>query len=898
MKIVKLIFFFLGLIIVTSSFAQENLYELKLLPFNSNDADEFSPIFYDSSIVFCSNRKNKILVDYKTINNKQLLDIYMVSGINDSVLGKPKIFSKDLMTIFHDGPACFNNEQNIIYFDRNNFIKSKLKDVYDPGNKIGIYIAELKDNTWTNIHPFKYNSTEYMVMHPSLSEDGKELFFASDFNGGYGGTDIYSCKLIGNEWSQPVNLGPKVNSTLNEMFPFIHSTGNLYFSSAGHNSIGGLDIFSTKIIDGNWIDPEPIAKPINSEFDDFSFITDSEFKTGYFSSNRGNTDDIYYFKLISIKIDKPDSIIEKCDSLQENNYCFIFTEANTPDTSMLVYEWDLGDGTKIKALKAEHCYEKPGYYEVKLNVYDPLPNEKFTNIVTNILNIEDIEQVYISSVDTCLINTEIKFDGTKTNLKNFNIKEFSWDFNDGKFKNDSVTTHVFTQEGTFPVKLFVTGIEDSSMSYKTKCSVKNIIVKSDTFLNNEFENIQFSESKNTDELFTKSISDSSVSIIKDHCKKMENSNICYVFSEHGSGFSSSVRYQVYDWDFGDGEKGNGAEIEHCYTKSGIYNIKLNIVDTLSGEKFTNATSYKLIVNGTENVFINSADTCQINTQIKFEGVVSNSPDINEYLWDFSNENVGIGPYVTNVYTKPGVYPAYMKVIYNPDSSGLIQEKCVYKNIIVLESFFPGNSLENEQYSESKVSEEMIINNPSDSTILASANIIKENCKKMKNSFNSYVFSESGSLNFKNKFQIFEWDFGDGFKSKGTEVEHRYSKSGNYTINLNVVDTLSDEIFNNVSSYNLTVEDSEQVYINSADTCQVNTQINFDGVISNIPNFVIKEYYWDFSNNKGGVGKNVSNVFSKPGVYPVYMKVISNVDSSGKFQEICIYKNITVFEKTP
>jgi len=72
MKIVKLIFFFLGLIIVTSSFAQENLYELKLLPFNSNDADEFSPIFYDSSIVFCSNRKNKILVDYKTINNKQL----------------------------------------------------------------------------------------------------------------------------------------------------------------------------------------------------------------------------------------------------------------------------------------------------------------------------------------------------------------------------------------------------------------------------------------------------------------------------------------------------------------------------------------------------------------------------------------------------------------------------------------------------------------------------------------------------------------------------------------------------------------------------------------------------------------------------------------------------------
>ncbi|MBI4649539.1 MAG: PKD domain-containing protein [Bacteroidia bacterium] len=341
-----------------------------------------------------------------------------------------------------------------------------------PDNKIGIFTSELKDNVWTNIQPFKHNSNEYMIMHPSLNENGEELFFVSDMSGGYGGTDIYYCKLIGNEWSQPINLGSAVNTSQNEMFPFIHSSGNLYFSSAGHNGLGGLDIFFTKKINGEWKDPEPIAKPINSEFDDFGFITDSLSETGYFSSNRNKSDDIYYFKFITVKPE----IIEKCDSMRENNYCFVFFEPGTSDTTKLFYEWDLGDGTKIKAFEAEHCYQKPGYYEVKLKVVDTLSEEKFTKIVTYSLNIEDIEQVYISSVDTCLINSEVIFDGTKTNLKNFIIKEFSWDFGDGNKAYGAIVSHIFAETGNYSVRLQVTGMKDTSGNSEKACVLKNITV--------------------------------------------------------------------------------------------------------------------------------------------------------------------------------------------------------------------------------------------------------------------------------------------------------------------------------------------------------------------------------------------------------------------------------------
>jgi len=131
--------------------------------------------------------------------------------------------------------------------------------------------------------------------------------------GGMGGTDIYSCVWKNGEWSQPVNLGNKVNSFGNEMFPAIVGH-ELYFASDGFAGFGGLDIFKSTFSGGKWSEAENLGQPINSSFDDFAMILDSEGKKGFFSSNRPGglgSDDIYACKRIESRKKNIDSNQDK-----------------------------------------------------------------------------------------------------------------------------------------------------------------------------------------------------------------------------------------------------------------------------------------------------------------------------------------------------------------------------------------------------------------------------------------------------------------------------------------------------------------------------------------------------------------------------------------------------------
>jgi hypothetical protein len=125
------------------------------------------------------------------------------------------------------------------------------------------------------------------------------LIFASDMPGGFGGTDIYVSRYDGANWSAPINLGDRINTKGNEMFPYMDEKDNLYFSSDGHPGLGELDIFYTQLEGltqkGRVIN---IGAPINASKDDFGMVTDGVRQTGYFSSNRkrgGADDDIYRF---------------------------------------------------------------------------------------------------------------------------------------------------------------------------------------------------------------------------------------------------------------------------------------------------------------------------------------------------------------------------------------------------------------------------------------------------------------------------------------------------------------------------------------------------------------------------------------------------------------------------
>jgi outer membrane protein OmpA-like peptidoglycan-associated protein len=153
---------------------------------------------------------------------------------------------------------------------------------------------------WGNVSELPFNSDNYSCGHPALSPDDTKLYFVSDMPGGFGGTDIYVVEYREGQWSSPVNLGREINTEGNEMFPYMDEFGNLYFSSDGHEGLGGLDVFYVEMREAIPIsDIKNLGAPINSEKDDFGFITNGTRSSGYFSSNRKRgygDDNLYSFR--------------------------------------------------------------------------------------------------------------------------------------------------------------------------------------------------------------------------------------------------------------------------------------------------------------------------------------------------------------------------------------------------------------------------------------------------------------------------------------------------------------------------------------------------------------------------------------------------------------------------
>ncbi|KAB2867549.1 MAG: OmpA family protein, partial [Bacteroidales bacterium] len=141
-----------------------------------------------------------------------------------------------------------------------------------------------------------------IVAHPAISADGTTLYFASNIAGGFGGLDIWKVTRASSadEWGEAINLGGEINTAGNEMFPYMHSDGVLYFSSDGHPGMGGLDIFKAKKTEGETWEIENMRYPMNSPADDFGVVFEKEREAGYFSSRRPGgrgSDDIYMFYL-------------------------------------------------------------------------------------------------------------------------------------------------------------------------------------------------------------------------------------------------------------------------------------------------------------------------------------------------------------------------------------------------------------------------------------------------------------------------------------------------------------------------------------------------------------------------------------------------------------------------
>jgi len=267
------------------------------MPINSKYSD-FAPVIYKDKLVFSSGRKTKrFRNDIYGWDGQYFLELFQYT--RGDTLGKDiKRFARSIGSKYHEAVLCFSPDFKTMYFTRSNYNKGKLKRDKNGINNLKIFIAEDYNGRWKITEEFPYNSDEFSVGHPSLSADGKTLYFVSDMPGGFGGTDIYASNLRNGQWSKPKNLGSKINSIENEMFPHIKN-GALYFSSNGHSGLGGLDLYMVKNISKNE-KPVHLGRPLNSDKDDFSLIISDNGNKGYFSSNRVGgvgEDDIYSFEI-------------------------------------------------------------------------------------------------------------------------------------------------------------------------------------------------------------------------------------------------------------------------------------------------------------------------------------------------------------------------------------------------------------------------------------------------------------------------------------------------------------------------------------------------------------------------------------------------------------------------
>ncbi|WP_081208789.1 OmpA family protein [Salegentibacter sediminis] len=257
---------------------------------NNSAAADFGIAYMGDRIVFASTRNQERPI--YPWNKKPTLDLYSAEMTDEGELVDILLFSDEINTDSHESSATFNQDADVMYFDRTSEKRVKNEEGVRVAH-IKLYRAELIDGTWTNIEALPFTSDEYSTEHPSLNADGSKLYFASDMPGSEGSFDIYVVDI--NEdgtYGTPQNLGTGVNTPQREQFPYISEENVLYFASDGHQGYGNLDVFRSE---GDFSEAQNLGASVNSNRDDFAFVIKEGDEEGYFASNRRGTDNLYLF---------------------------------------------------------------------------------------------------------------------------------------------------------------------------------------------------------------------------------------------------------------------------------------------------------------------------------------------------------------------------------------------------------------------------------------------------------------------------------------------------------------------------------------------------------------------------------------------------------------------------
>ena len=386
-------------------------------------------------VYFVSARRNTLVQNNWMWNGRGFLDLFTIDPTEKEA---PDLVSK-VTTTFHEGPLCFNKDESVVYFTRNNIAKGKSRRDQKGIQNLKLYFAKVdKNGNWSDVQELTINSKEYSVGHPVLSLDGKTLFFASDMPGGFGGADLYRASInTDGTVGTPINLGKDINTEGQEMFPWIGTDGLFFFSSNGHVGLGGLDVFVMTMNENgvSFDNLTNVGKPLNSQNDDFAMTFNQDGKSGYFSSNRSDgkgDDDIYSFNMVKPFIFKVKLVVSVADNK---------TGSSLPGS--IVYLKDQAGKVLQKAIvdeKGQYTFELEPNKEYVISASKDDYKENLANLTTKNLTTSSIQaQVNLDKNEGFSLYGLITDNKTKQALSE--VKVTIVDKSSGKVVFDGITAN-------------------------------------------------------------------------------------------------------------------------------------------------------------------------------------------------------------------------------------------------------------------------------------------------------------------------------------------------------------------------------------------------------------------------------------------------------------------------
>ena len=271
---------------------------------------EICPVVYQNTLCFASTRKN--LTGSK---GNDFYNLYAANFVKGGKLGKLNLFNKSINSTQNENSVVFSEATKSMYFTRSTTSSLNLRDI-----NLNTYKTKIPTDKNYNLTLHDFNIDDFgRIGQISFNSDGTKIYFVSEKSGGLGGSDIYTSELINGVWSAPANMG-NINTSKDELYPFVLNDSLLYFTSDGLKGMGGLDLYYVNLNQNN-SSPVNLGSKVNTKYDELCLSFTSGGITGYFSSNRPGgfgKEDIYRLHLLNLKVKKPAFQFKRKPSIEDH----------------------------------------------------------------------------------------------------------------------------------------------------------------------------------------------------------------------------------------------------------------------------------------------------------------------------------------------------------------------------------------------------------------------------------------------------------------------------------------------------------------------------------------------------------------------------------------------------